>query len=249
MTTMTEAEWLECLEPEQMVLAIRDKVSERKMRLFAIACCRRIWDRITDPRCQAAVEFAERFVEVGMARRRGRPAVVKAARQACREADEAAYNSQGSPSHAARMLRSNALHAALATVEGTAWLAAHLASGFSANAIGWEWLRDKHTASPVWNTTLKEAESRQQIPLLRDIFAVPFRPPPPVPATILAWGDGAVPKLARSVYEESAFDRLPILADALEDAGCDDATILAHCRASGPHVRGCWVVDALLGKT
>ena len=54
--------------------------------------------------------------------------------------------------------------------------------------------------------------------------------------------------LARSIYAERAFDRLPILADALEDAGCDAADLLAHCRGDGPHVRGCWAVDLVLGK-
>ena len=55
--------------------------------------------------------------------------------------------------------------------------------------------------------------------------------------------------LANLIYDERAFDRLPILADALEDAGCDDADILRHCREPGEHVRGCWVVDLLLGKS
>jgi hypothetical protein len=54
--------------------------------------------------------------------------------------------------------------------------------------------------------------------------------------------------LAHTIYDERAFDRLPILADALMDAGCDDADILGHCRSEGPHVRGCWVVDLVLGK-
>ncbi|MGH7169008.1 MAG: hypothetical protein ACRELG_01855 [Gemmataceae bacterium] len=65
----------------------------------------------------------------------------------------------------------------------------------------------------------------------------------------LAWNDGTVPKLARNVYERRAFDRLPILADALEEAGCTDADILNHCRQPGEHVRGCWVVDLLLNKS
>jgi hypothetical protein len=64
----------------------------------------------------------------------------------------------------------------------------------------------------------------------------------------LTWNDGIVIKLAQAIYEERAFDRLPILADALEEAGCSDTEILAHCRGPGPHVRGCWVVDLLLGK-
>ena len=64
----------------------------------------------------------------------------------------------------------------------------------------------------------------------------------------LTWNDGTVYKIALAMDEDGAFERMPILADALEDAGCDNADILAHCRSEGPHVRGCWVVDLLLGK-
>ena len=64
-----------------------------------------------------------------------------------------------------------------------------------------------------------------------------------------AWLTPTVVSLTQGIYEERAFDRLPILADALQDAGCDHAGVLAHCRADGPHARGCWVVDALLGKS
>jgi hypothetical protein len=56
-------------------------------------------------------------------------------------------------------------------------------------------------------------------------------------------------KIARAIYDGRAFERMPILADALEDAGCGDADILRHCREPGEHVRGCWVVDLLLGKS
>jgi hypothetical protein len=83
--------------------------------------------------------------------------------------------------------------------------------------------------------------------LLRDIFGNPFRTVTLDPAW-LAWNGGTVRKLAQAVYDDRAFDRLPILADALEDAGCTDGEILAHCRSGGEHVRGCWVVDLLLGK-
>jgi hypothetical protein len=82
---------------------------------------------------------------------------------------------------------------------------------------------------------------------LRDIVGNPFRPTAVEPAW-LTWNGGMVTTLARTIYDEHAFDRLPILADALEDACCDDAAILAHCRGPGPHVRGCWVVDLLLRK-
>jgi hypothetical protein len=65
----------------------------------------------------------------------------------------------------------------------------------------------------------------------------------------LSWNDGIVPKLAQAIYDDRVFDRLPILADALEEAGCTNADILNHCRRPGEHVRGCWVVDLLLGKS
>ncbi len=78
--------------------------------------------------------------------------------------------------------------------------------------------------------------------------AIAFRLPCPDPAW-QAWNDGTVRKLAQLIYDDRAFDRLPLLADALEDAGCTDATILSHCREPGEHVKGCWVVDLLLGKT
>jgi hypothetical protein len=79
---------------------------------------------------------------------------------------------------------------------------------------------------------------------LRDIFGNPFRPASLAPA----WRTPAALKLAEAIYDERAFDRLPILADALEEAGCNDADILTHCRGGGDHVRGCWVVDWILGK-
>jgi hypothetical protein len=67
-------------------------------------------------------------------------------------------------------------------------------------------------------------------------------------AAWLDWSGGAVRKLARAIYEEDAFDHLPILADMLEEAGCTQADILSHLREPGEHVRGCWVLDCLLGK-
>jgi hypothetical protein len=62
------------------------------------------------------------------------------------------------------------------------------------------------------------------------------------------WQDGTIPKLARAVYDGRAFDRLPFLADALEEAGCTDAALLGHLRGLGPHVLGCFALDAVLGK-
>jgi hypothetical protein len=73
------------------------------------------------------------------------------------------------------------------------------------------------------------------------------QPVPPV-AIDPSWLTSTVVALAGGIYDERAFDRLPILADALQDAGCEHPDILAHCHSDGPHVRGCWVVDLILGK-
>jgi hypothetical protein len=91
-------------------------------------------------------------------------------------------------------------------------------------------------------------ESARQSALLRHVVGNPFRPVA-VEQFWLAWNNSTIPKLAQSIYEERAFDLLPILADALEEAGCTNADILNHCRQPGEHGRGCWVVDTILGKT
>ena len=81
-------------------------------------------------------------------------------------------------------------------------------------------------------------------PLIRCIFGNPFRPVAVDPR----WRSADAVALARGIYDDRAFDRLPLLADVLMDAGCDNTDILDHCRGEGPHVRGCWVVDLVLGK-
>ena len=91
-------------------------------------------------------------------------------------------------------------------------------------------------------------ERLAQSNLLRDVFGNPFRPVAVEPAW-LAWGGGTVRQLAQAIYDERAFERLPVLADALEEAGCTNADVLGHCRQPAEHVRGCWVVDLLLGRS
>src|SRR5262249_20605230 len=87
----------------------------------------------------------------------------------------------------------------------------------------------------------------QRCDLLREIFGNPFRPAS-IDPTVLKWNSGTIPKLAQAIYDERRFREVPIVADALEEAGCDNAAILSHCRSGDEHVRGCWVVDLLLGK-
>jgi hypothetical protein len=95
---------------------------------------------------------------------------------------------------------------------------------------------------------LNQAQIKQFFPavatLIRCVFGNPFRPVTLDPQ----WRTSTVVDLARGIYDDRAFDRMPILADALQDAGCDSADALDHCRGPGPHVRGCWVVDLVLGK-
>ena len=91
------------------------------------------------------------------------------------------------------------------------------------------------------------AEQAIQCNLLRDIFS-PFCETNLLPA-VLARNGYAVRNIARHIYEEREYSFLPVLADALEDAGCSDSELLGHCRAGGEHVRGCWVIDSVLSKS
>ena len=91
----------------------------------------------------------------------------------------------------------------------------------------------------------EQGERAAQCWLLRDIIGSPSRDV----RLDRYWHTSTAVALAQSIYAERTFDRLPILADALEEAGCGNADVLAHCRGDGPHVRGCWVVDLVLGKT
>src|SRR5262245_46829571 len=93
---------------------------------------------------------------------------------------------------------------------------------------------------PTWHRSV----ARVAADLLRDIFGHRVRPP----GESARWQTADVLGVARGIYEEKAFDRLPVLGDALMDAGCAAEAVLAHCQSAGPHVRGCWVVDWVLGK-
>jgi hypothetical protein len=129
--------------------------------------------------------------------------------------------------------------------------------------FGWDWRHEaggavgllfeilfdeaaRRIAATVAGTVGRPGEALAQADLVRCLFSNPFRKPAVDPA-VLAWNDGAAVRLAEAIYQERAFDRLAVLGDLLEEAGCADAVILAHCRGPGPHARGCFVVDALTG--
>jgi hypothetical protein len=214
---MTEAEWLTSTDPESMLsYHLRGVTSDRRLRLFAVACCRRIWHLFSDPRSRTAVEVAEKYAD-------GSATEVELDR-AYEEADGAHKAAFAAKGKGAACLEWAAQFAA----DRVAFFAARRASGFARR-----WTENGGAA---------------QADLLREMVMNEFRPVTVDPLW-LAWNDAAIPRLAGGIYHDRAFDRLPVLADALEDAGCDNADMLAHCRGPGPHVRGCWVVDLLLGKS
>lgn len=228
----TERAWQQSTMPSSLLLTLKGKRLPRRRRLFAVACCRRWLQEMLDPESRHAVEVAERYVD-GLADRDELEA-------AYRTAQEVAVR-RLMPCHTAAESNSGELW--------SVWRLSHVAqltcapSGIEDAAI--ELLkRAVHLGSVHENQ-----EKRVQSGYIRDIFGNPFRPPPAIEPSWLYWNDGIVPKLAQAIYDDRAFDRLPILADALEEAGCTNADMLNHCRQPGEHVRGCWVVDLLLGKS
>jgi hypothetical protein len=111
--------------------------------------------------------------------------------------------------------------------------------------------RPPEVVGPEWHAAWRNAErveAASHAALIRCIYGNPFRAAPRLDPAWLAWNGGVVPDLARTIYDASAVDRLPHLADALEDAGCNDAEVLGHLRGPGPHARGCRALDLILGK-
>ena|SRR5579872_1653038 len=218
---MTETEWLTCTDPTPMLEFLRGKATDRKLRLLACACCRRIWHRFRDQRSRQAVEIAEQY------------------------ADEP-------NSHELRSALSQASVAALSVMSDSHLDESDRVSGYAAHHAaypsdpnqfaGFAWHAVALAISPS-NRMMRAAASK----LCRDIFGNPFRPVS-IASCWVTWNGGTVAKLAAGVYEQRKFEDLPILADALEDSGCADASLLEHLRGPGPHVRGCWAIDLLLGK-
>jgi len=114
-------------------------------------------------------------------------------------------------------------------------------------------VRERYKLSPLQKNEVVTDESRaaeysEMCRQLRCIFGIPFHSVYLDPIS-LTRNDLTIASMAESIYAERSFDRLPFLADALEDAGCTDAELLSHLRGPGPHVRGCWAVDLVLGKS
>jgi hypothetical protein len=214
----------EITDPDALLKRLRHKASERKLRLFMCACCRRIWHLIEEPHCCAAVEVTEQYVE-------GEADADELA-DACEEANLFWADSEAEG-------EINAREAATYPADADAFESALWCASCAADAA--------HYCDPSEDVELRRPERAAQAALLRCIFGDPAGPTPFLSPALLAWNEGTIPRLAQSIYEDNAFDRIGILADALEEAGCT-GDALAHLRSPEPHVRGCWVVDLILGK-
>jgi hypothetical protein len=245
-----EAEWLACEDVHVLLGHLRDcgaarkKQGRRRLQLFGCACCRLRWDAMDDPRSREAVEYVE---SVADGRERDQPvdsvraAALEASHAADRRLRDAVANGTArwrGPRAEPPCLEQDALdaaQAAYALVNDDRPLNIAYADPIVLSYVG----EGDPEAHRVWR-----AGMRVLADLARCIFGNPFRPVALDPG----WRTEAVVGLAAGVYADRAFDRLPVLADALEDAGCADPGVLGHCRSGGPHARGCWVVDLILGK-
>jgi hypothetical protein len=266
---VTEAEWLVCTDPEKMLGFLQDRASERKFRLFAVAQCRRLchWFGAA-PNAESAPELG-RLLDVGE-----RAADGLANRAESEEATRLAdlisgggwsdfiggaigwvdARDMGTFQHpeewAVRTLATNCVPS-WRYVGTREWpdAARH------AIAILVELASVKAEDADLPTAPAEQAARVDQAAWVRELFGNPFRPSPPLPPAVLAWSDGTVRRIAEGIYEERRMPngeldtaRLAILADALLDAGCDDEELIRHCRSAGPHVRGCWAVDLILGR-
>jgi len=227
-----EATWLNTNELRALLEHLRGQVKARQLRLFGCDCCRRFWHLFTDDRCRRAVELAERYVDDPTQRE-----PFQASLEGARHAIEETFGPLNYlRAHLEQMLTSDS--------------SASIAVLFLAWRMEGEAFQDTIALAPYAASRRPgEAERKRQCDVLRDIVVNPFWARPAIDLSWLRWNDGTIPRIAQGIYEERAFDRMPILADSLLDAGCDNEDILAHCRPQGAiHARGCWVIDLLLGK-
>jgi hypothetical protein len=216
---MTEAEWNACADPGLMLEFLRGKGSGRKLRLFAVACCRCVWP-LLDSYSRKAVRRIERYAD-----NRTYFWEMWGVWGVAREATKYAYWKTGNQTDWHVLM-----YQAIETLTTAKTNDAMIASGsILANISGQRSNRGISRHAGV----------------LRCVFgSLHFR----AVAVSIVCLTPAVTRLAEAIYEERAFERMPVLGDALEEAGCDNASILEHCRSGQEHAGGCWVVDLLLAK-
>jgi hypothetical protein len=247
---MTEEEWLVCTDPGPMLrslfvraahIARTNPAYPERFRRFAIACARRL-SAVLNADELHALELLDRSCETRSYDD------LKAARKACKDGFRAFKGTYPTAGKLSARLQYRTHELANRVVEECATGRPQRAAGSygtSAYVLAKIWAVERGSLRTEKAWFALEADPEElvaQSHWLRDIFGNPFRP-----ATFLPeWRTSTVLALAQQMYDSRDFSAMPILADALQDAGCDNAAILEHCRGPGPHVRGCWVVDSLL---
>jgi hypothetical protein len=253
---MTEAEWLTASDPQPMlrhligtdeprVQAVEEfpdaRGSDRKLRLFACACYHRVSHLLPHPAARATVQVAERFADgaATLAEFLKAEAVVREL--------VTALEPRWRASDGAERVTLHPTHAALALAGIVCWQQPQKAAWYAASNAHLEF---PYLANPGVGVHSQQrwegevAEKRAQCEILREMFGNPFRSVALAPE----WRTDTAIAMARQVYDSCDFGVMPTLADTLEEAGCDNEQLLNHCRGSGPHVRGCWVLDLILQK-
>jgi hypothetical protein len=204
-------------------------LTDRKLRLFIMALCRGMGPYLLDPRCLQAVQVGEQLAD-GMASAADVSRALEDVRRAHDEYQSLAIEDR------------HRLHGRyLGRVFFNASLAVHAVSDNLDSALG------TLAESGDYDGHTPVAELKAQRRILKCLF-FGRNQHPPIDAAVLTWNDRTVPRIAEGIYAERAFERMPILHDALLDAGCHDEALLTHCRNPEDHFRGCWALDLLLQK-
>ena len=230
---MTEAEWLTADKSTVMTMHLHLHARETgsllpRSRTVAVACCRAIPADVMPTNGSELLDAVERWIEKAGRRPREVGRLWFEMIDQLQQRHTELGDRRGPPLDR----RVSALSAVMA-----AGLAVGASKHHGVVLSACEYAAHAH---PDPRPAQAEAANR-----LRCVFGNPFRPTAFDPT----WRTPTVVAIAAGAYADRAFDRLPILADALEDAGCDAAELLAHLRGPGPHARGCWALDAVLGKT
>lgn len=228
---MTEAEWLAATDPSRMMEFLRGKTTYRRLHLLVVGCCQRIWN-LLPPVSRSGVEALELSAD-GLATSSDLRTTLE---NACAEAEAADNDPPGTLTYSTASV-------CLSYPPTTPSAASCMETAVSAVACDWAENSSEADYDSAWEIR-RTQERFAQAHLLLDIFGNPFRPI----AFIPEWRTSTVVSIARIMYDSRDFATMPVLADALQDAGCENEDILNHCRSGGPHVRGCWVVDLILGK-
>jgi hypothetical protein len=231
---MTEEEWLAGAVPfrEALRTCCRD-LDARRRRLFLCACLRQTW-ALLEEASRHAVEVAERYAD-GLAPEKERD-------QAWSRCLEVRFLGVGGAANQAVLLAAGP--DARLSVEGIT-----TACALAVDALVIE--AERQLACGLLEAAdcddLAVRLRQAQEALFRDIVGDPFRSPR-LEASWLTANDGLVPRLAEEIYDERLWADLPVLGDALEDAGCTNDDLLDHCHGPGPYTRGCWALDLVTGK-